>query len=691
MSPEVAKKRIEYLSELINHHNYQYYVLDLPEITDYEFDQLLEELNSLEKIFPQFILPDSPAQRVGGSITKEFRQVRHKYPMLSLANSYSKNEIIEFDSRVRKITTTPTIEYTCELKFDGIAISLIYENGTLIRAITRGDGILGDDVTNNVITIKSIPLKVTSPDIPSEFEVRGEIIMPHKSFERLNKEREEIGDAVFANPRNAASGSLKLQDSSEVAKRRLDCYLYQIHSEILKNDYHYDNLTLLKKWGFKSSPYIAKCNGVDEIFEFIDYWDHARYELPFDIDGIVIKVNSISSQEMLGSTAKSPRWAIAYKFKAERVATRLISVDFQVGRTGTVTPVANLEPVLLAGTVVKRASLHNADVIAGLDVRAGDEVYVEKGGEIIPKIVGVNFAKRTTEIQPLHFIENCPECSTPLVRKEGESAFYCPNEDHCPPQIKGKLEHFIGRKAMNIESLGEGKIELLYDNGLVKRADDLYILTYEKLIDIEKIIPADDGGKTKKLSFRKKTVQNILEGIEKSKSAPFHKVLFALGIRHVGETVAKKIVSHFGTIDRIIDASIEELTQIEDVGDKIAKSVDEFFSKDENLRIIENLRNSGIQLESHILPVSNETALSGKSFVVSGVFSSFGREELKKLIEENGGKVLSSVSSKTDFIVAGENMGPSKLEKAKSLNIRILSESEFLALLESESNTISER
>jgi len=684
MTSEEARMRMEHLTNLINDHNYRYYVLDTPIVSDYDFDMLLEELAGLEKKYPQFILPDTPTQRVGGIVTRNFTQVVHRYPMLSLSNSYSKNEIDEFDLRIRKITGAEKEEYTCELKFDGVAISLLYENGLLTRAITRGDGVQGDDVTVNVKTIRSIPLRIRSKDVPGVFEVRGEIILPHKSFEKINREKEEAGEPPFANPRNAASGSLKLQNSKEVAARRLECFLYQIYSESITGKTHYENLTLLKTWGFMTSPYIAKCNGVEEIFEFIDYWDSARYELPFDIDGIVVKLNSVSKQDVLGSTAKSPRWAIAYKFKAERVPTRLLSIGFQVGRTGAITPVANLDPVLLAGTVVKRASLHNADIIAGMDVRPGDIVFVEKGGEIIPKIVGVDLDCRPTDSIPFQFITHCPECNTPLIRQEGESAYFCPNEDHCPPQIKGKLEHFISRKAMNIESLGEGKIELLFEKNLVRRIDDFYHLTYEKLFGLEKVIYSEEGEKTRQISFREKTVNNILDGIEKSKSVPFHKVLFALGIRHVGETVAKKIAAYYGSIDKIIDASEEELTGIADVGEKIARSIRTYFSRDEHLMMVENLRKAGVQLEGEVLGISENRLLSGKSLVVSGVFTRFERDELKSLIEKNGGKVVSSVSAKTDYIVAGENMGPSKLEKARSLNIRILSEDEFLALLDSQ-------
>ncbi len=541
MNKENAKKRIEELTEKLREHNYKYYVLSAPEISDYEFDVMLKELEQLEETYPEFKYPDSPTQRVGGEPTKEFKTVTHKYPMLSLGNSYSEEEIKEFDARVRKLVNGE-VEYTCEHKYDGVAIGLTYINGRLTAAVTRGDGVQGDDVTNNVKTIKSIPLRLRG-DYPEELEVRGEIFMSITGFRELNREREEIGETAFANPRNSASGTLKMQDPAEVAKRPLDCFIYATPTELKNVSTHYESLKYLRTLGLKASTNVAICKTMDEIFEYIRDWDKGRKELDYEIDGVVIKVNSLEQQKLLGATAKSPRWAIAYKFKAERAETTLLSIDYQVGRTGAVTPVANLEPVQLAGTTVKRASLHNEDIIRKLDIRIGDKVYVEKGGEIIPKIIGVNISERKPALQPVLFIKECPECGTPLIRKEGEAAHYCPNEDSCPPQIKGKLEHFISRKAMNIDSLGEGKIEMLFENGLVRNIADLYDLTYEQLFGLEKVIV--DNGKEKKLSFQEKTAKKIIEGIEKSKNIPYQKVLFALGIRYVGETVAKKTGSTF--------------------------------------------------------------------------------------------------------------------------------------------------
>ena len=549
MTASEAQQRIKELTDQINEHNYRYYVLAQPLITDYEFDRLMEELIRLEAEFPAFARADSPTRRVGGEITKEFRQVAHTYPMLSLGNTYSEEEVIEFDRRSQKLTGRDLV-YVCELKFDGVAIGLRYDQGHLSLAVTRGDGMQGDDVTTNIKTIRSIPLQLRG-DFPAAFEIRGEVFLPRDGFDKLNQEREEIGDPPFANPRNAAAGSLKMQDSALVARRPLDCFLYHVLGDQLPFDNHYDNLMKAREWGLKVSPYIAKCHNVEEIFDFINYWNKARYELPFDIDGVVIKVNSYAWQQEMGFTAKSPRWAIAYKFKAEKAATRLLSIDFQVGRTGAITPVANLSPVFLAGTTVKRASLHNADIIRKLDVRIGDTVFVEKGGEIIPKIVGVDLTLRHSDAVPSEFIQVCPECRTPLIRREGEAIHYCPNEEGCPPQIKGKLEHFISRRAMNIESLGEGKIEMLYDSGLVKDVADLYSLTYQVLYGLEKTYMSEGEKKEKKISFREKTVKNILDGIEVSKEVPFSRVLYALGIRYVGETVAKKLARHYRSIDRL--------------------------------------------------------------------------------------------------------------------------------------------
>ena len=674
MKAENAKIKIEQLSAELQKHNYNYYVLSQPTITDYDFDLKLKELEQLEKQFPDLKLPDSPTQRVGGEPTKDFKTVRHKYPMLSLSNSYSQEEIREFDLRVRKIIGDE-VEYVCELKYDGVAIGLTYVNGILTQAVTRGDGVQGDDVTNNVKTIRSIPLKLQG-NYPKEMEIRGEIFLPLKGFEKLNRKRIENGEAPFANPRNSASGTLKMQDPKIVAQRPLDCFLYYIPSQHSEFSSHYQSLKYAEKLGFKISKNIALCKSIDEIFEFIDDWDEGRKHLEYEIDGIVIKVNDLKKQQDLGFTAKSPRWAIAYKFKAERAETKLLSVDFQVGRTGAVTPVANLEPVQLAGTTVKRASLHNADIIKNLDLHYNDSVFVEKGGEIIPKIVGVNKALREENPEEVVFTKICPECGTSLQRLEGEAAHYCPNEDKCPPQIKGKLEHFISRKAMNIDSLGEGKIEMLYDHGLLKDVSDFYKLEYGQLIGLEKIIPASEDKKEKKLSFKEKTVENILKGIEESKKLGFEKVLFALGIRHVGETVAKKLTAHFKNIDALAIASIEDLVEVEEIGEKIAESLTDWFSKPEHIEIIESLKNSGLNFTiAEVKTLSN--LLEGKSFVVSGIFESHSRDELKKLIEQNGGKSISSISSKTNYILAGDKMGPAKKQKAEKLGISIISEEDF--------------
>ncbi len=675
MTEQEAKSRIEQLTRRLQQHNYNYYVLAKPTISDYDFDLLLKELEMLEKQYPQFRLPDSPTLRVGGDITKEFKTVKHRYPMMSLSNSYSEGEIKDFINRVTKAVGN-NVEFVCELKYDGVAISLTYQNGLLTQAVTRGDGVRGDDVTNNIKTIKAIPLRLRG-DFPEELEVRGEIFMPHEGFKRLNREREEIGDAPFANPRNATAGSIKMQDPKEVAKRPLDCIIYYVPQSLQGITTHYEAIKYIKSLGIKTSNNLALCRKEEEIFEFINDWNLGREHLPYDIDGIVIKVNDLSLQKKLGYTAKSPRWAIAYKFKAERVETLLFSIDYQVGRTGAVTPVANLKPVQLAGTIVKRASLHNADIIAQLDVRIGDTVYVEKGGEIIPKIVGVNLNKRPADAARVKFIERCPQCETPLVRKEGEAVWYCPNEDNCPPQIKGKLEHFISRKAMNIDSLGEGKIEVLFDNGLVKDVADLYYLTHDRLLGLEKIIPAEDNKKEKRISFQEKTVQNILKGIESSLTVPFPRVLYALGIRYVGETVAKKLANHFKSIDRLQQAGYDELISVEEIGEKIAESVIQWFQKPKHLEIIERLKAKGIQMEitEEATPVSD--VLQGKSFVVSGVFERHSRTEIKALIEQYGGKNTGSLSSKTDYLLAGANMGPAKKEKAEKLGIPIISETAF--------------
>ncbi len=675
------KARINQLTQEINLHNYNYYSLSSPTISDYDFDLLLEELVRLEHLNPELALPDSPTKRVGGEITKNFKQIVHKNPMLSLSNTYSEAEVTDFDQRVRKLLQGEAFEYVCELKYDGLAIGLTYVKGVLQHAVTRGDGVQGDDVTANVRTIKSIPIRLFGDDFPDEFEIRGEIIMPRSEFRRLNEERADIGDLPFANPRNAASGSIKMQDSAEVAKRALDCYLYHIIGDALPFESHYENMVKARQWGFKVPMYIAKCTTVDAIFEFIEEWNSARETLPFDIDGIVIKVNSFAQQQQLAFTAKSPRWAIAYKFKAQRVSTKLLSIDYQVGRTGAVTPVANLEPIQLGGTTVKRASLHNADQIARLDIRVGDTVFVEKGGEIIPKIVDVDVSFRPPQSEPLHFITHCPECATLLVRKEGEAIHYCPNENGCPPQTKGKIEHFIHRKAMNIDSLGEGKVEILFDNGLLKNVADIYDLTYEKIIDLEKKHITENSDKTRVVKFREKTVENILKGIEDSKQVPFERVLFALGIRYVGETIAKKLAVHFKNSDEIQKATFDELKEAEEIGETIAESVLQYFGNEENVAIIARLKEKGLQFsinETAVTIVSD--VLQGKSFVVSGVFSK-SRDEIKHLIELHGGKNDGSISAKTHFVLAGDNMGPEKKKKAQQLNVPIISEDEFFEMI----------
>jgi DNA ligase (NAD+) len=679
MTMNEVKQKIKELSEKIRKHNYNYYVLSQPTISDYDFDMLLEELQKLEMQNPEFIEPDSPTKRVGGDITKEFKQVEHKYPMLSLSNTYSVGEIQDFDERIKKIIDDK-VEYVCELKYDGVAINITYKNGLLFQAVTRGDGVRGDDVTANVKTIRTIPLRLQG-DYPAEFEIRGEIFYPHKGFEKLNAERTEIGELPFANPRNAASGTLKMQDSAIVAKRPLDCFLYYIVGDNLPFKTHYENLNEAKKWGFKISNNIAICKNISEINEFINDWDKERNHLAFDIDGIVIKVNSYRQQEQLGFTAKSPRWAISYKFKAERVSTKLLLITYQVGRTGAITPVANLEPVHLAGTTVKRASLHNADIIKELDVRIGDMVYVEKGGEIIPKIVGVDLSQRKSDSKVVEFISNCPECNTLLVKKEGEANHYCPNEENCPPQIKGKLEHFISRKAMNIESLGEGKIEILFDHKLVSNIADLYDLTYESLFGLGKIFPAENDKKEKKISFQKKSTENILKAIEASKQVPFERVLFAIGIRFVGGTVAKILALHFNNINDLINANFDELISVDEIGDKIAESLIAFFKKPENILIIDRLKAAGLQFELKDIPKLISDKLDGKIIVASGKLTNFTRDEIKQTIEEHGGKAVSAISSKVDFVLAGENMGPSKLKKAQGLKIPIISEDEFLGMI----------
>lgn len=666
MDIDNIKERIIFLREKLHYHNHKYYVLAQPEISDFEYDQLLNELIDLEKDNPQFSDPNSPTQRVGNDTNTNFNQVQHKYPMLSLGNSYSKEEIIEFENRIHKLIPDEQIEYVCELKYDGVAIGLSYKEGLLQQAVTRGDGIQGDDVTNNVKTIKSIPLQLKTKNAPKEFEIRGEILFPHKAFFDLNKEREESGEQLFANPRNAAAGTLKLQKSSIVAKRPLDCLLYFVLGEELPFKSHYENLLEAKKWGFKVPENIALCKNVEEILAFINYWDKERKNLPFDIDGIVIKVNSYAQQEQLGFTAKSPRWAIAYKFKAEQVKTKLLSIDYQVGRTGAITPVANLEPVLLAGTTVKRASLHNSDQIKLLDVRINDFVYVEKGGEIIPKIVGVDKDLRTKDSTEVRFITHCPECATELIRIEGEAKHYCPNETGCPPQIKGRIEHFIKRKAMNIGA-AEATVEALVDNNIIQDSADLYYITKEDVLLLDR--------------FAEKSANNLIESIQASKKVPFHRVLFAIGIRYVGETVAKTLASNLKSIDNIINASTEQLIEIDEIGERIALSIKDYFNDSKNIALINRLKGAGIQLES---TESEKTVnkLNRQTFVISGTFEKHSRDELKDLIVKFGGKNTGSISAKTNYLLAGENIGPSKLEKVQKLNIPILSETDFLKMIE---------
>lgn len=681
MTEQEAKLKILELSKEIERHNHLYYHESKQEISDFEFDKLLESLIELEKKYPQFLFPDSPSQRVGGGITKDFQQLKHQYPMLSLGNTYNQQELLDFDQRVKKVLGQDEVDYVCELKFDGVAISLWYENGLLDKAVTRGDGVQGDVVTQNIKTIRSIPLRVKGEFVPERFEVRGEIVMPKDGFIKFNEERVKQGEQAFANPRNAASGSIKMQDSALVAKRPLDCFCYYALGNIGDLSTHYDSIMWLKKSGFNVADFMAKYSSIEGVFEFIEEWDKARADLPYEVDGIVIKVNSYQQQEELGFTAKSPRWAISYKFKAEQAYTRLNDIVFQVGRTGAITPVAELEPVFLAGTTVKRASLHNADIIQKLDVRIGDMVYVEKGGEIIPKIVDVDKDSRYEDLGLFNYISHCPECNTKLIRKEGEAHHYCPNYTICPPQVKGRIEHFIGRKAMNIDSLGEGKIELLFDKGLINSSADLYDLKFEQLFGLEKEIVGEDGT-IRKTGFKEKTVNNLLKALEASKAIPFSRVLFALGIRFVGSTTAQKIAYHFGTMDKIQSASREELIAVEEVGEKIADSILDFFSDLSNIQEIERLKQAGLQMEQieEVLSVQ-ENKLDGKSFVVSGVFS-ISRDELKSLIEQFGGKNVSAISGKTDFLLAGDKMGPAKLAKAEKLGVQIIGEDDFKKMIE---------
>ena len=668
MNREEAHQKILTLRKELQEHNYNYYVLAQPEISDYDFDMQLRELEKLEKEYPEFDDQNSPTKRVGSDISKAFEQVEHRYTMLSLSNAYSEEELKDFDTRIKKLVDED-FEYVCELKFDGSSISLLYENGKLARAVTRGDGTKGDDVTNNVRTIRSVPLTLRGSSYPESFEIRGEVVMPFSVFEELNKQREEAGEALFANPRNAAAGTLKMQDPSVVASRKLDAYFYYIPGENLPVDSHFEMLEKAREWGFKISEASALCRSLDEVFAFIRKWDKKRFEYPVATDGVVIKVNSRRTQEELGFTAKSPRWAIAYKFKAESATTILRSVDFQVGRTGAVTPVANLDPVPIAGTIVKRASLHNQDIIQKLDLHLNDTVFVEKGGEIIPKITGVDPSERHPMARPVIFIEKCPECGTPLERKEGEAAHYCPNEVGCPPQIKGKMEHFVSRKAMDIDGLGQETIELLYNQGLAKGIADLYRLEKKQLLQLER--------------FQEKSAQRILDGLEDSKKAPFEQVLFALGIRYVGETVAKILAKELHSIDNIRNKTKEELVEIDEIGDRIAESIIDFFSKPEHIEMIEFLKKQGLNFQISEDQLSDRTdKLRGLSIVISGTFEKHSRDELKQLIDKNGGKNVGSISKKTSYLLAGDNMGPAKREKAEKLGVPVISEEEFLQMLE---------
>lgn len=668
MDRDQAKSEIDRLTSELNRHNHLYYVESAPEISDYDFDMLLKQLQALEEQFPEFASPVSPTKRVGGDITKKFETVRHKYPMLSLSNTYSLEEITDWETRNHKLIEGK-LKYVCELKYDGVAIGIQYIDGKLYRAVTRGDGEQGEDVTANVKTIRSIPLQLKG-DYPADFEIRGEIFFPWEAFEQLNAEREDIGEPTFANPRNTASGTLKLQDSSIVATRGLDCYLYGVYGADGHDIGHYGMVEKAKGWGFKVPEHkkrlIELTDSVEGVMSFIDYWDEHRDDLPFEIDGVVIKVNDYDQQEMLGFTAKSPRWAIAYKFKTERVSTELISVDYQVGRTGAITPVANLEPVSLGGTTVKRASLHNADQIEKLDLHLGDQVFVEKGGEIIPKIVGVDLEARKPNMEKVVFPHYCPECGHELVRNEGEAQHFCPNDLRCAPQMKGKIEHFIGRKAMNIDGLGAETVDAMFEAGLIRNYADLYDLTFDQVVEMDRM--AD------------KSANNLIQGLKASKDVPFERVLFAIGIRFVGQTVAKKLAKAFKNIDALMAAGYDELVSVDEIGERIALSLQDFFSNELNIEIIDRLKKAGLQFEMQEQEGSSDK-LSGASIVVSGVFNAFSRDELKQLIELNGGKVSSSISAKTTYLVAGDKMGPSKLKKATDLGVTIISEDDFIKMI----------
>ena len=668
MSSTEAKKQIQELVDQINHHNELYYQKNKSEISDYEFDQLLKKLSDLENEFPELKQPDSPTQRVGGTITKEFENVVHQYPMLSLGNTYSKEELEEFDVRVAKGLEGEPYDYFCELKFDGVSISLVYENGILIKAITRGDGVRGDNVIANAKTIRSLPLKINLTTIPTKFEVRGEVFLSKEVFKKINQEQEDIGEETYANARNTASGTLKMQDSAEVAKRKLDCYLYYLLGEELNVSSHEEAIQKIEQWGFNVSPTYQKCKNIQEVMDYIVHWEKKRGELPLETDGVVIKVNSLDQQQRLGATAKVPRWAISFKYKAESISTHLNGITYQVGRTGAVTPVAELEPVQLAGTTVKRASLHNANEITRLDLRIGDSVFVEKGGEIIPKVTGVDLTQRKNTTTSVVYISECPECGTSLIRKEGEANHYCPNESGCPPQIKGRIEHFIQRKAMDIDSLGEQTIKQLFDLGLVNSPADLYDLKKEDLLRLEKV--------------KDKSAENMLAGIEASKNTPFQSVLFAVGIRFVGKTVAEKLAYYFKSMDKLAAASVEELLKAPEVGEKIAQSVVQFFNQPHHVNEIARLKKAGLQMEStSVEPELISQRLEGKSFVISGTFENYERDQLKEMVLANGGRILSGVSAKLDYLLAGENMGPAKLEKARKLGVTLITIGDFEKML----------
>jgi DNA ligase (NAD+) len=671
MNTDQAIHRIQILRNQLNEHNHRYYVLNKPTISDREFDELLRELQYLEKQFPTLDDPNSPSKRVGGDITDKFEKVAHRFPMLSLSNTYSIEEITDWENRV-KIEVNQPYQYVMELKYDGVAISMTYKQGILEKAVTRGDGSIGEDVTANVRTIRTVPLQLPVGDYPDDFDIRGEIFLPVETFRKINEERISAGDEPFANPRNTAAGTLKIQDSKIVAERKLDCFLYGFYSAQKRFNSHFESLEEARKWGFKvpdsSKRMIERVDSVQGIMDFIEYWGKRKSELPFEIDGIVVKVDDYRIQENLGMTAKSPRWAIAYKYKAEQACTMLKEITYQVGRTGAITPVANLEPVVLAGTTVKRASLHNAEQIERLDIRPGDYVFVEKGGEIIPKVTAVNLEKRAVDLPVFHYITHCPECDSILEKEEGAALHYCPNDSGCPPQIKGRIEHFISRKAMNIDGMGVETVDMLYQQKLINDPADLYVLHADRLLQLDRMA--------------EKSVENLLKGIEDSKQQPFERVLFALGIRHVGEVVAKKLARHFGDIDKIMEASSEELTAVPEIGEVIAWSIKQFFSDAKHLNLVNRLRNYGLNFKISEKQLQSRTEkLSGMSIVVSGVFTHFSRDGIKETIEQNGGKVSGSISAKTDLLVAGENMGPAKKEKAEKLGVKVISESDFIALI----------